>query len=454
MGYQKQNFANGEVLTASQLNHIENGIVDVESAVNEAKGVVDKIIDPTLSLSGKAADAKETGDAVGQIKEDKVSKNGYKEILPLNMFIIKTGINKFNGILHPGYMNLEGRVDSSASATYAYTDKIHLDGDNIISISNLSSDGATRQRCTARFITAFDSDDNILKNMGQETVGKNSAITIDSSVVDSIVITIFVNTPHNDFMVEFSEDISAIYRPYKEKISSSYFDLEEIQKYLNTIKLNGKTLLTFGDSIMAGDGNNGFGIGDFIAEKYSIELHDYSLGGATMGVTGNNDIYTQITTAINEVDNADIILIDGGTNDIVNIGGNLSIDTDPTVPIGSLVNSIFSVKDLADTHTFSGAMELGIFSLLEKYPNAIIIYIRVHQMGSRNQNLQIMYGERAIEICKRWGVAYIDLYNSFESRFPSIMRTEFLFDHTHPNANGYKKKYLPIIDTKIQSMIW
>lgn len=70
MSYQKQNFVNGEVLSASQLNHIEQGIVDVESAVNENKTAVDKIIDPTLSLSGKAADAKKTGDKIGQLKED------------------------------------------------------------------------------------------------------------------------------------------------------------------------------------------------------------------------------------------------------------------------------------------------------------------------------------------------------------------------------------------------
>lgn len=31
MSYQKQNFANGEVLSASQLNHIEQGIVDLEN---------------------------------------------------------------------------------------------------------------------------------------------------------------------------------------------------------------------------------------------------------------------------------------------------------------------------------------------------------------------------------------------------------------------------------------
>lgn len=43
MSYQKQNFANGEVLTAPQLNHIEQGIADLESNSSTAlAGKADK----------------------------------------------------------------------------------------------------------------------------------------------------------------------------------------------------------------------------------------------------------------------------------------------------------------------------------------------------------------------------------------------------------------------------
>jgi hypothetical protein len=76
MGYQKQNFVSGQVLNSAHLNHIENGIVEVESSVSTS--IVDKVtkeelkntIDPTLSLSGKAADAKAAGDAVRGVRDD------------------------------------------------------------------------------------------------------------------------------------------------------------------------------------------------------------------------------------------------------------------------------------------------------------------------------------------------------------------------------------------------
>ena len=94
MSYQKQNFANGEVLTASQLNHIENGIVEVESSA--ATSLTDKVtkeelkntIDPTLSLSGKAADAKATGDA---LKEEAERAKGVESGLKKDLVNVAIG---------------------------------------------------------------------------------------------------------------------------------------------------------------------------------------------------------------------------------------------------------------------------------------------------------------------------------------------------------------------------
>lgn len=68
--------------------------------------------------------------------------------------------------------------------------------------------------------------------------------------------------------------------------------------------------------------------------------------------------------------------------------------------------------------------------------------------------MQKQYSERAIDICERWGIDYVNLYNAFQSRFPSVMRTEFMADYTHPNHNGYEKKYLPKINAKIRECIF
>lgn len=110
MGYQKQNFADGEVLSALQLNHIEQGIVDVESSANATKTVVNKIIDPTLSLSGKAADAKIVG------------HNGYN-VRPVN----GTKPANIDDITEAGtYYYDESEMPDIGFTIYKYNQIIHL----------------------------------------------------------------------------------------------------------------------------------------------------------------------------------------------------------------------------------------------------------------------------------------------------------------------------------------
>lgn len=47
MGYEKQNFTDGAVLTAEQLNHIEEGIVELEKSIDDkvSAGILDATVE-------------------------------------------------------------------------------------------------------------------------------------------------------------------------------------------------------------------------------------------------------------------------------------------------------------------------------------------------------------------------------------------------------------------------
>lgn len=65
--------------------------------------------------------------------------------------------------------------------------------------------------------------------------------------------------------------------------------------------------------------------------------------------------------------------------------------------------------------TFIGALEHVFYTLVTNHPNAKIGYIIPHIMGRMNWkqyetiSYRIYYNQ-AIEVCKKWGIPYIDLW--------------------------------------------
>ncbi len=227
------------------------------------------------------------------------------------------------------------------------------------------------------------------------------------------------------------------------------------------IELKGKKLLVFGDSIMYGSGNGGYGVGEYLRDRLGMVVSKYAVGGARVGYNeGKSWLIEQIRLAITDKSEADYIIFDGFTNDC-----NLSEGaTLPDVPIGEITEGyagfdIFAVRQ--ENSEFSRCFEESVCAMLTYFPKAKILFVRPHNMGRRDDKLQKLYGERALEICRKWGIPYADLYSeSGLNTFLPEHRDAFTCDSygwgrgdcTHPNALGYEIKYMPLIESKIKSI--
>lgn len=227
------------------------------------------------------------------------------------------------------------------------------------------------------------------------------------------------------------------------------------------IDLKGKKLLVFGDSIMYGSGNDGFGVGEYLQKDLGFTVTKYAVGGARVGYqSGKSWLIDQIKQAIADKAEADYIVFDGFTNDC-NISEGAVL---PDVPLGEMSLGyegfdIFRVKK--ENSEFSRCFEESVCAFINYFPKAKILFVRPHNMGRRDDRLQKLYGERALAICKKWGVPAVDLYSeSGLNTFLPSHRDLFTCDSygwgrgdcTHPNALGYELKYMPLIKGKLLTL--
>ncbi len=217
-------------------------------------------------------------------------------------------------------------------------------------------------------------------------------------------------------------------------------------------EFKGKTLAVFGDSIMFGSGNNGKGVGEYLAEEYGFDLHKYCVGGARVGFyPGKHWVVEQIKQAIADDMLFDYIIFDGFTNDC-----NMTDGEHCDVPLGETrpERTPYDVFAITKKDDFSKCFESIVCAFANYFPNAKTLFIRPHKMGRRDARAQLEYGDRAAEICAKWNISVADLYNNSDlDTFDEQMRDLYTNDSygwgrgdcTHPNAEGYTKKYMPLI---------
>lgn len=307
------------------------------------------------------------------------------------------------------------------------------------------------------FITAID---NGLFYRGQEEFCNNAPATkqfICASFVRAMEFKLHYVLYCNDYFdVENKvEAATMVHLGYFELDENSCFNpndmlskdtVDYLLSEIDTLKmLKGKTIMSFGDSIMYGEGNDGDGIAQLISERYQTNTIDYSKGGSTFGIAdGREQISNQILSAIKNNETADIILLNGGTNDMRKV----------------------ECSDISDGFEygehgrkfFCNGMEYAVGLLQDNYPDTPLVYIRAHDMTFSLERNELHYGKKALDICEKWDVVTADVFNDtdFDAHDEEIKykytyhsKTCEYGDSVHPNRMGYYKYYIPPTVEKI-----
>lgn len=229
---------------------------------------------------------------------------------------------------------------------------------------------------------------------------------------------------------------------------------------ITKMNFTGKNLAVFGDSIMYGSGNCGFGVGEYLKKDMGFEITKYCICGARTGYyEGKNWIIEQVRQAIADKIQPDYIIFNGFTNDCYRTDG-VNFD----VPLGEISKGFdgFDITAVSkENTTFSNCFENILSAFKSYFPNAKVLFIRPHKMGRREEEAQIIYGERAVALCEKWGITVADIYtesglDTFIPEHRDLYTNDSYGwgkgDSTHPNTLGYEKFYMPIVEQKIKEL--
>ena len=181
--------------------------------------------------------------------------------------------------------------------------------------------------------------------------------------------------------------------------------------------LYGKVAVFDGDSICMGSIKDGrLPWANIIGDENSMEWKNYGIGGGTVTAevyvasTGakRHWVSRNIDRIHEECAALDYLILEGGTND-----ADLLIDQPERF-------GEYNLEDYSgnyDDTTFTGALESLFYKATRYYPTAKIGYIVAQKMGTPACGYGPDYKRRkfflrAIEVCRKWGIPYLDLWES------------------------------------------
>lgn len=351
-------------------------------------------------------------------------------ISPQKTTFVRHTKNQFNKNTALKDYTLNGTTGSSVKLNgYYLSDYIQVKSNQSYTLSN------------PRNVAFYNSDKSHLGSSSFINNSDNQTITI-TPIVDGYIRISLLESHLNTFQMELGANKTE-YEDYGIMIPGLMVNATVDNK------LKGKILLNFGDSIGAGSSGNS-SYAEMIAIQNGMTFINKAAGGSTIAPREgyDNQIINQVNSALSDSTAADYILLNGLTNDA---------NVTPEDRKGVISEGYESTLDL---NTFAGSFENLVKTLIINWMGSKIIYIRPHNMSSRDSR-QILYGDLAVDICKKWSIPFIDMYNEggLNTHIPQMKRlytldtyNTGLGDGTHPNQEGYGKFYVPRIESKMRNV--
>ena len=233
-------------------------------------------------------------------------------------------------------------------------------------------------------------------------------------------------------VVEKMDEIDSLLKDGAKEIYTFEEPVDEDEEWIEASKqeyyceaLERVTVNALGDSYFEGQGigkeNTWLGL---LGKKYKMVMNNYGKGGSTVSNKVNKNPMCE--RYMNMSSKADIILVEGGRNDF-----------NQEVVIGNAGGT--------DTTTFSGALNVIIDGLQEKYPNAMIVCISNWNFpGTKNGNNYSDFANAMKAVANRQGVYFIDASDPKVSGVDmtnEVFRSKYCIkpsDISHLNAEGMK----------------
>lgn len=209
---------------------------------------------------------------------------------------------------------------------------------------------------------------------------------------------------------------------------------------------DGKTIIAFGDSIVAGWGwKEGTGVVKPLQEKYTKGTWiNKAVSGTNMAELSSGGKDSILKTVKDYTGAADYILLEGGTNDVNN-----------SIGIGSISSGY---DDTFNENTFTGALESALQTIMNRWPLARKFFLIPHSFAKDNSYVDSVHN-RAKEVCEKWNMPVLDMRNMSQIAMTSQNKNTYTRnpntkqgDGVHPTEVWYRAFYSPIIDQFMRSL--